>query len=65
MNDKVLDTSGAGDWTSAALINVLFKEKRSAESFLQADLVAALNEEQPVGARSCSFEGARGMMQYF
>jgi fructokinase len=30
---------------------------------LESDLETALNEAQKVGAESCSYEGARGMMQ--
>lgn len=64
-NDMVVDTAGAGDWTSAAFINELFKDK---DIIRIADLSAfeiekALNEAQKIGAKSCSYEGARGMMQ--
>lgn len=64
-NDKVVDTSGAGDWTAAALINELFKDKevKSISSFSASQIEKALNEAQKVGAKSCSYEGARGMMQ--
>ncbi|MBQ6745739.1 MAG: carbohydrate kinase, partial [Bacteroidaceae bacterium] len=64
-NDKVLDTSGAGDWTAAALINELFKNKasRKIESFSRSEIEVALNKAQAIGAKSCSYEGARGMMQ--
>lgn len=64
-NDKVVDTAGAGDWTAAALINKLFKDKdiKSISSFSASEIEEALNEAQKVGAKSCSFEGARGMMQ--
>lgn len=65
VNDNVIDTAGAGDWTSAALINELFKDKdiKSVNSFSASELGKALNEAQKVGAKSCSYEGARGMMQ--
>lgn len=64
-NDKVVDTAGAGDWTAAALINNLFKNKVmfGIRNLLESDLETALNEAQKVGAESCSYEGARGMMQ--
>lgn len=64
-NDKVVDTAGAGDWTAAALINNLFKDKVMFGicNLLESDLETALNEAQKVGAESCSYEGARGMMQ--
>lgn len=65
MNDNVVDTAGAGDWTAAALINELYKDKEVKEikSFTLAGLKTTLNQAQKVGAKSCSFEGARGMMQ--
>lgn len=65
LNEFVVDTAGAGDWTAAALINNLFKNKVVLEisSLLKSDLETALNEAQKVGAESCSYAGARGMMQ--
>lgn len=64
-NKKVVDTAGAGDWTAAALINNLFKDKIMFGicDLLESDLETALKEAQKVGAESCSYEGARGMMQ--
>lgn len=65
MNDNVVDTAGAGDWTAAALINELYKDKEVKEikSLTLSGLKSALNQAQKVGAKSCSYEGARGMMQ--
>ena len=65
LNDHVVDTAGAGDWTAAALINELYsgKEKQPIASFSTYDIEAALNAAQRIGAQSCSYEGARGMMQ--
>lgn len=65
MNDNVVDTAGAGDWTAAALINELYKdiEVKEIKSLTLTGLKAALNQAQKVGAKSCSYEGARGMMQ--
>lgn len=64
-NDQVVDTAGAGDWTAAALINELYKDKERQEifSFTPAAIAEALNAAQRIGAQSCSYEGARGMMQ--
>ena len=64
LNEHVVDTAGAGDWTAAALINNLFKGKvmLNISSLSTSDFEAALNEAQKVGAESCSYEGARGMM---
>ena len=65
LNDHVVDTAGAGDWTAAALINELYKDKEKQEIFnlAPATIVEALNAAQRLGAQSCSYEGARGMMQ--
>ena len=65
LNKYVVDTAGAGDWTAAALINILFKDKvvLKISGILESDVETALNEAQKVGAKSCSYEGARGMMQ--
>lgn len=64
-NERVVDTAGAGDWTAAALINMLFKDRVviSLSDFSRTEIETALNEAQKVGAQSCSYEGARGMMQ--
>ena len=65
VNDNVVDTAGAGDWTAAALINELYKDKEKQEifHFTPAAIAEALNAAQRIGAQSCSYEGARGMMQ--
>lgn len=57
----MVDTAGAGGWTAAALINILFKDRdvKSLSSFSKAEIETALNEAQKVGAQSCSYEGAR------
>lgn len=64
-NDNVVDTAGAGDWTAAALINELYngKERQEIFTFTLAAIAEALNSAQRIGAQSCSYEGARGMMQ--
>ena len=65
LNEHVVDTAGAGDWTAAALINGLFKDKETKRiaEYSAKEIENALNEAQKVGAQSCSYEGARGMMQ--
>lgn len=64
-NDNIVDTAGAGDWTASALINELYKDKqvREINDFSINEIRMALNTAQKVGAKSCSYEGARGMMQ--
>ena len=62
-NDKVVDTAGAGDWTTAAFINELFKSRNGLSGITVTGIEKVLNEAQKIGAQSCSYEGARGMMQ--
>lgn len=62
-NDKVIDTAGAGDWTTAAFINELFKTRNGISDISVVEIERALNDAQKIGAQSCSYEGARGMMQ--
>lgn len=62
-NDKVIDTAGAGDWTTAAFINELFKTRNGISGISAVEIEKALNDAQKIGAQSCSYEGARGMMQ--
>lgn len=64
-NDNVIDTAGAGDWTAAALINELYKDKMIQSPVITSstELEKALNDAQKIGSQSCSYEGARGMMQ--
>lgn len=64
-NPNIVDTSGAGDWTAAALINELFKDKKNKgiNRLSKAEIETVLNDAQKTGAQSCSYEGARGMMQ--
>lgn len=64
-NDNVVDTAGAGDWTAAAFISEVFKNNdiKSISHLSASDIEKALSAAQKVGAISCSYEGARGMMQ--
>lgn len=64
-NDKIIDTAGAGDWTSATLINELFKDNAIHRECFSWDVNIgnALKKAQEKGALSCSYEGARGLMQ--
>lgn len=68
-NDHVLDTCGAGDATTAAFIDFLFKalnsETVSGEALLSAGtgkVKDCLERAGRVGAYSCGFNGARGVM---
>lgn len=63
-NDHIIDTAGAGDWTTAALINLLSQsDKFPIPNFDPKDIKDFLMEAQKWGSMSCSYEGARGMME--
>ena len=60
---RVVDTAGAGDWCSVALLHVL--AQKGAQGFRlarKADVERALRVGQALAALSCGFEGARGLM---
>jgi sugar/nucleoside kinase (ribokinase family) len=60
---RVVDTAGAGDWCSVALLHVL--AQKGAQGFgmaRKADVERALQLGQALAALSCAFEGARGLM---
>lgn len=62
-NSNIVDTAGAGDWTTAAFLNAL-----PLEPFYKIEsekIEAALIEAQKIGALSCSYAGARGMMEEY
>ncbi len=63
-NNNVIDTVGAGDWTSAALIYQLgdYSRQQILQSITITDMKVLLQKAQKVGSMSCSYEGARGMM---
>lgn len=63
-NCNVVDTSGAGDWTTAALLDEMINANITNLRDLNIDLTKELlNKSQAKGAESCSYEGARGMME--
>lgn len=63
-NDNVVDTSGAGDWTSAAFLNEMAERGMAATAEMTVASVAEmLSKAQEKASQSCSYEGARGMMQ--
>ena len=62
-NKSIVDTSGAGDWTTSILINNIFENDINSLSELKSSFIdSALIESQKYGSYSCSFEGSRGMM---
>lgn len=62
-NYQVVDTVGAGDWTTAAFIYQFYElEKKHEQGISINDIKSSLEKAQNIGSKSCSFEGARGMM---
>lgn len=61
-NPNIVDTSGAGDWTTSAFINLIFKQPKKLSELSLEEVFFMLSEAQKLASRSCSFEGARGMM---
>lgn len=60
---RVVDTAGAGDWCSVALLHVLAQKGSTAFASAQSTKIErALRLGQALAALSCGFEGARGLM---
>lgn len=60
---QITDTAGAGDWTTAGLIERSFGDgAKSLKSLTKEKILAALNHGQALAAINCQFEGARGAM---
>ena len=61
-NTHVVDTSGAGDWTSAAFINYMHLNTIGFEHWDRQMIRNGLSYAQKIASLSCSYEGARGLM---
>ena len=62
----IKDTSGAGDWCTAGLLNALAtKGAVGLARTNQSELEAALENAQALAAWNCRFEGARGGMYHY
>lgn len=63
-NNKIIDTSGAGDWTTATFLNEMIETNINSIHELTVPLAKTLLiKAQKNGSASCSFEGARGFME--
>lgn len=63
VNQNIVDTSGAGDWTTSAFLNGLMgSDIRKISEMTSSNINQLLTNAQRVGSLSCSYEGARGMM---
>ena len=61
--ENLIDSTGAGDWFSAALIHIFAKHGfGAAREMSNVDLMEALSKAQALAAWSCGFVGARGAM---
>lgn len=62
-NEKIVDTVGAGDWTTAAFIYQFYgSENNDKQEITINKIQSSLEYAQKIGAQSCTYEGARGMM---
>ena len=61
-NNKVIDTSGAGDWTTSGFLNFLHIHSLSIQTLNENNVMDGLEYAQRFASQSCSYEGARGMM---
>lgn len=62
-NLSIVDTSGAGDWTTSILIDQIFSNTIDSIDNLTLEFIErSLLLSQKYAALSCSYEGARGMM---
>ena len=63
VNKNVIDTSGAGDWTTSAFLNGLMElDIKKVSEMTLPTINQLLMDAQCLGSLSCSYEGARGMM---
>lgn len=62
-NKNIVDTSGAGDWTTATFLHELVSSGFvTIKDLTGAELKNLLLKAQEKGSESCSYEGARGLM---
>ena len=63
-NDNIVDTSGAGDWTTSVFLTELYKHALNKQNLSQDVIEQSLRIAQNWASQSCSYGGARGMMGY-
>lgn len=63
-NENIIDTSGAGDWTTATFLNEMLEAGLTdVKELTEENVRQFLSIAQEKASQSCSYEGARGMMQ--
>ena len=62
--DKVIDSSGSGDWLTAVFLYLLLKKYPNYTTHLSGQYIEqSLIEAQRYAAKNCSFIGAQGMLR--
>lgn len=61
-NNNILDTAGAGDWSTAGIIYKLGSLEKKLDNIDNLEIEEALTFGQALGSVNCSFNGARGVM---
>ena len=59
--DNIIDSTGAGDWVSAALIHNV-KNLKNLKKLNERNIINAINFGQALAALNCLFIGSRGLM---
>jgi len=63
-NDNVIDSEGAGDWTSAQLIaSLCSRDLLSVDKFTEENIRECLEETVATASRSLSYLSAKGMIE--
>ena len=62
-NDNVIDTEGAGDWTTAAIIYGIVRSGKSFAELNEEDLLPILMEAQRFASEKVSHLGSKGNLQ--
>lgn len=62
--DKVIDSSGSGDWLTAVFLYMLLKEYPIYTEYLNGQYIEqSLKEAQKYATQNCSYIGAQGMLK--
>lgn len=58
----IRDSSGAGDWTTAGIVEVLTRFSKNISMFSSRSVLEAVRYGQALAAINCEYDGARGAM---
>ena len=59
-NDNIVDTEGAGDWTTAAIIWGIVRSGKTFSELNEEDIVSILSEAQRFASEKVSYLGSKG-----